>query len=75
MQCTHLRHQTPLEGFYLQVIHKYSVPPSERCQTPFEGIYINTVYLLLKRCQTPHKHSVPLSEILCQTPFEKFFVQ
>ena len=36
----------------IQVIHKESVPPSDRDQTPHEGfhykLYINTVYLLLR---------------------------
>ena len=27
----------------LQVIHKYSVPPSEGCLTPFEGFHLQAV--------------------------------
>ena len=27
-----------------QVIHKYSVPPSERCQTPFEGFHLRVIH-------------------------------
>ena len=36
----------PAEGFRLQVIHKYSVLPSEGCQTPSEGF----------RLQVKNKH-------------------
>ena len=56
--------KTPFEGFHLQVIHKYSVPLSERCQTPFEGFHLQVI----------HKYSVPLSQ-RCQTPFQGFHLQ
>ena len=52
-----MRCQTPIEGCYLQVKHKYGVPPSERCQTPFEGFHLQVI----------HKYNVPLSE-RCKLP-------
>ena len=52
--------QTPFERFYLQVKHKYSVPP-DRCQTPFQRFHLQVI----------HKYSLPLSE-RCQIPFEGF---
>ena len=37
------------DGFYWQVIHKQSVPPSEGCQTPSEGFHlqVKSKHLLL----------------------------
>ena len=48
----------------MQVILKYSVPPSDGCQTPSEGF----------RLQVIHKYSVLRSE-RCQTPSEGFRLQ
>ena len=48
----------------MQVILKYTVPPSDGCQTPSEGF----------RLQVIHKYSVLPSEG-CQTPSEGFRLQ
>ena len=34
-----------VEGFYLQVIHKQSIPLSERRQTPHEGFHLQRMYI------------------------------
>ena len=48
----------------MQVIHKYSVPPSDGCQTPSEGFHLQVI----------HKFNVPPFDG-CQTPSEGFRLQ
>ena len=55
----------------MQVILKYTVPPSDGCQTPSEGFRLQVIHkysvLPSEGCQTPSEG--------CQTPSEGFRLQ
>ena len=58
------------EGFHLQVIHKYSVPPSEGYRTHFEGFHLqlNNKHLLMRDANLLLRDSM-LAILRCFLPY------